>query len=49
MEGSGPVLATVAAALVARGIVPADLRVEQPSLEDVYLDLIAEPTHGGKR
>lgn len=37
VEGSGPVLAMVAAALVARGLAPADLRVEQPSLEDVYL------------
>lgn len=38
--GTGPVLALTAAALVGHGIVPADLRVEQPSLEDVYLDLI---------
>ena len=39
VEGSGPVLALVAAALVERGIVPADLRVEQPTLEDVFLKL----------
>ncbi len=39
VEGSGPVLALVAAALVEHGIVPADLRVEQPSLEDVFLKL----------
>jgi ABC-2 type transport system ATP-binding protein len=39
VEGSGPVLARVAAALVAQGIIPADLRVEQPSLEDVFLKL----------
>jgi ABC-2 type transport system ATP-binding protein len=39
VEGSGALLAHVAAALVARGIVPADLRVEQPSLEDVFLKL----------
>ncbi|OGN95948.1 MAG: multidrug ABC transporter ATP-binding protein [Chloroflexi bacterium RBG_13_51_18] len=37
VEGSGPLLALVAAALVEHGIVPADLRVEQPSLEDVFL------------
>jgi ABC-2 type transport system ATP-binding protein len=37
VEGSGPVLALVAAALVEHGIVPADLRVEQPTLEDVFL------------
>jgi ABC-type multidrug transport system ATPase subunit len=39
LEGSGPVLALVAAALVEHGIVPADLRVEQPTLEDVFLKL----------
>lgn len=41
VEGSGPVLALTAAALVQHGIVPVDLRMNQPSLEDVYLDLIA--------
>jgi ABC-2 type transport system ATP-binding protein len=39
VEGSGPVLALAAAALVEHGIVPADLHVEQPSLEDVFLKL----------
>jgi ABC-2 type transport system ATP-binding protein len=39
VEGSGPVLALVAAALVQHGITPSDLRVEQPSLEDVFLKL----------
>jgi ABC-2 type transport system ATP-binding protein len=39
VEGSGPLLALVAAALVQHGIVPADLRVEQPTLEDVFLKL----------
>jgi ABC-2 type transport system ATP-binding protein len=39
IEGSGPVLALSAAALVEHGIVPADLRIEQPSLEDVFLKL----------
>lgn len=38
--GSGPVLALVASELVAHGIVPNDLRIVQPSLEDVYFDLI---------
>ena len=37
IEGEGPVLALVAAALVNRGITPDDLRVEQPTLEDVFL------------
>lgn len=37
--GSGPVLALVGGALVDRGIIPADLRVEQPTLEDAYMRL----------
>jgi ABC-2 type transport system ATP-binding protein len=41
-EGTGPVLALVAAELVSRGLVPADLRVEQPTLEDVFLRLTDE-------
>jgi ABC-2 type transport system ATP-binding protein len=44
VEGSGPVLARVAAALVDRGIEPSDLRVERPTLEDVFLRLT-----GGQR
>ncbi|MBN2099504.1 MAG: ABC transporter ATP-binding protein [Dehalococcoidia bacterium] len=39
VEGTGPVLARVAAALVERGVVPTDLRLEQPSLEDVFLSI----------
>jgi ABC-2 type transport system ATP-binding protein len=39
VEGGGPVLALVAAALVEHGITPPDLRVEQPTLEDVFLKL----------
>lgn len=39
LEGEGPLLALTAAALVERGIVPHDLRVEEPSLEDVFLKL----------
>ncbi len=42
VEGTGPVLATVAAALVARGITPPDLRVEGATLEDVFLELTGE-------
>ncbi len=37
--GSGPVLALVAAELVAQGVVPADLRVERPTLEDAFIAL----------
>lgn len=40
VRGSGPVLALVASELVAHGIVPADLRAVQPSLEDIYFNLI---------
>ncbi|MBN2238976.1 MAG: ABC transporter ATP-binding protein [Dehalococcoidales bacterium] len=36
-EGTGPVLAAVAAELVNHGIMPVDLRAEQPTLEDVFL------------
>jgi ABC-2 type transport system ATP-binding protein len=39
VEGEGPLLALVAAALVNHGIVPSDLRVEQLTLEDVFLKL----------
>jgi ABC-2 type transport system ATP-binding protein len=39
VDGSGPLLAMVAAALVEHGIVPDDLRIEQPDLEDVFLKL----------
>lgn len=37
VEGTGPVLAAVAAELVRHGIMPADLRAELPTLEDVFL------------
>jgi ABC-2 type transport system ATP-binding protein len=37
VTGCGPVAVDVAAALAAHGIRPADLRVDQPSLEDVFL------------
>ena len=42
VRGEGPVLALVAAALVAHGIVPPDLRVEQATLEQVFLRLTGE-------
>jgi ABC-2 type transport system ATP-binding protein len=44
VRGDGPVLAHVAAALVERGIAPADLRAERATLEDVFLSLT-----GGER
>ncbi|MGI8644507.1 MAG: ATP-binding cassette domain-containing protein [Thermomicrobiales bacterium] len=46
VRGSGPVLALVASALVSHGIVPLDLRVEQATLEDVFLELTGR-TKGG--
>lgn len=39
IEGHGPVLALVAAALVQRGIVPEDLRAVPPTMEDAFIAL----------
>jgi ABC-2 type transport system ATP-binding protein len=39
VTGTGSVLVDVAAALVSHGLHPTDVRVEQPSLEDVFLQL----------
>lgn len=39
VEGTGPVLARVAVALAECGILPTDLHLEQPSLEDVFLSI----------
>ena len=39
VSGQGALLAQVAGALAAQGIYPADLRSEQPALEDVFLSL----------
>jgi ABC-2 type transport system ATP-binding protein len=39
VRGVGAVLALVAAELVARGIVPTDLRIERPTVEDAFLEL----------
>jgi ABC-2 type transport system ATP-binding protein len=39
VRGNGPVLSRVAVALAQRGILPTDLRLEQPSLEDVFLSI----------
>jgi ABC-2 type transport system ATP-binding protein len=47
-EGTGPVLALVAAKLVSHGLVPADLRVEQATLEDVFLRLTDDRAHHGE-
>jgi ABC-2 type transport system ATP-binding protein len=42
--GTGPVLTLVAAELVSRGFIPSDLKVEQPTLEDVFLRLTDDKT-----
>ena len=39
VQGNGPLLARVAAALAQHNIAPADLRAEQADLEDVFLAL----------
>ena len=39
VRGTGPVLAEVAAALIGHDIRPADLCVDQPNLEDVFLSI----------
>jgi ABC-2 type transport system ATP-binding protein len=39
LTGSGPVVPLVSAALVERGIVPADMRVQQRTLEETFLRL----------
>jgi ABC-2 type transport system ATP-binding protein len=39
VHGTGPVLALVASELVAHGIVPLDLRVDRPTVEDAFLAL----------
>jgi ABC-2 type transport system ATP-binding protein len=40
VEGDGPVLAHVGAALIARGLEPVDLRVHRPTLEDVFMRIV---------
>jgi ABC-2 type transport system ATP-binding protein len=46
IRGTGPVLALVASELVAHDIVPLDLRVERPSLEDAFLALTGREIRG---
>jgi ABC-2 type transport system ATP-binding protein len=44
IRGTGPVLALVASELVAHGIVPLDLRVDRPTVEDAFLALTGRDT-----
>jgi ABC-2 type transport system ATP-binding protein len=46
VTGTGPVLAVVASELVSRGMAPEDLWVEQPDLEDVFLELTGRTERG---
>ena len=46
IRGAGPVLALVASELVARGILPLDLRVERPTVEDAFLALTGRDVRG---
>ena len=46
IEGTGAVLALVAASLVEHGIVPSDLRVERPTLEDAFLAITGRAIGG---
>jgi hypothetical protein len=43
VSGDGPLLAHIGAALIAHGMAPADLRLEQPTLEDVFLRITQAP------
>ena len=42
VEGNGAVVALVSASLVEHGFVPDDLRMEQPTLEDVFLKITGQ-------
>ena len=46
IRGTGPVLALVASELVAHSIIPLDLRVDRPSLEDAFLALTGRDIRG---
>ena len=46
IRGSGPVLALVASELVAHEIVPPDLRVDRPTVEDAFLALTGRDVRG---
>ena len=46
IRGTGPVLALVASELVAHAIVPLDLRVERPTVEDAFLALTGRDIRG---
>jgi ABC-2 type transport system ATP-binding protein len=46
VRGAGPLLALVAAELVAHGIVPLDLRVDRPTVEDAFLALTGREVRG---
>jgi ABC-2 type transport system ATP-binding protein len=49
VRGTGPLLALVGAALVDHGIIPADLHLRQPTLEDAYMELLTSGTQENRR
>jgi ABC-2 type transport system ATP-binding protein len=49
VHGSGPLLALVAAALIDHGIIPIDLHLRQPTLEDAYMELVTPRTQENGR
>lgn len=46
VRGTGPLLALVASELVAHGILPLDLRVDRPTVEDAFLALTGRTIRG---
>jgi ABC-2 type transport system ATP-binding protein len=46
VRGAGPLLALVASELVAHGIMPLDLRVDRPTVEDAFLALTGKDVRG---
>jgi ABC-2 type transport system ATP-binding protein len=49
VAGGGDLVATVIEALVRRGVVPLETRVEQSSLEDVFIKMTADADDGSSR
>ena len=47
VAGGGDLVATVIEALVRRGVVPLETRIEQSSLEDAFMQMTADADPGG--
>jgi hypothetical protein len=46
VAGGGDLVATVIESLVSRGVVPLETRIEQSSLEDAFMQMIADADQG---